>query len=204
MKRRMTVARLGDGRLVLGNGIALDDAAMKQLEAFGAPAFILAPNGFHRLDLHAWKQRYPKLRILAGAEARVKIAQAAEVAGGFELVPKDAAVSVEAVAGNKMGEPVMIVRSPSGRTAAIFPGDTLMNHLRVRGLPGVIFSLLGFHGELQVPRLVKWIGLRSKSALREHLLRIADLPGLAHVVTSHGPVISSDAAAALRRAAQAL
>lgn len=204
MKRRMTVARLSDGRLVLGNGIALDDASMLALEGFGEPAFVLAPNGFHRLDLHAYRQRYPKLRILAGEEARARVAQAAQVDGGFELLPKDAGVTVEPIAGMKMGEPVLLVRSPSGRSAAVFPGDTLMNHARVRGVPGLLFSLLGFHGDLRVPRLIKWIGMRSKPALREHLLRIAALPGLAHVVTSHGPVLSTGAVAALRRAAERL
>ncbi|HEY4102773.1 MAG TPA: hypothetical protein VGM44_02745, partial [Polyangiaceae bacterium] len=42
--RRMTVARLDDGRLVIFSAIALDEQEMARLEAFGTPAFLVVPN----------------------------------------------------------------------------------------------------------------------------------------------------------------
>jgi hypothetical protein len=48
IRRRMTVAKLANGGLVIHNAIALDDASMKELEAFGEPAYLVVPNGFYR------------------------------------------------------------------------------------------------------------------------------------------------------------
>ena len=61
--RRMTVVRLGDVRLVIFNAVALDEEEMRVLEEFGTPAFLIVPNGHHRLDAKIWKNRYPQLTI---------------------------------------------------------------------------------------------------------------------------------------------
>src|SRR6266702_2370426 len=65
LSRRMCIARLGDGRLLLMNGVPLREEAMREVEAFGKPSFLLVPNGYHRLGIAAFKQRYPQLRVLA-------------------------------------------------------------------------------------------------------------------------------------------
>src|ERR1044072_7121376 len=74
-QRRMTVARRSDGKLVIHNPIALDDAEMKELEAFGKPAFLVVPNGFHRMDSQIYKQRYPDIAVLCPQRAQKKIAE---------------------------------------------------------------------------------------------------------------------------------
>jgi len=56
--RRMTVARLRDGRLVIYSAIALDEAEMAALERFGVPTFLIVPGDRHRMDAKIWKQRY--------------------------------------------------------------------------------------------------------------------------------------------------
>ena len=63
LKRTMVVARRNDGKLVIHSGIALDDAGMAEIERFGSPAFLIVPNGGHRLDAPAYKKRYPSLRV---------------------------------------------------------------------------------------------------------------------------------------------
>ena len=55
--RRMTVARLYDGRLVVYSAIALDELEMQALEAFGEPSFLVVPNDIHRMDAKIWKDR---------------------------------------------------------------------------------------------------------------------------------------------------
>jgi hypothetical protein len=203
LKRRMGIARLGGGQLLLLNAIALDDPSMKQIEAWGEPAFALTANGFHRLDLGSYKVRYPKLRILAAPAARKRIAQVAAVDGWLELLPREPGLSVEQVAGAKMGD-VAFTASAGSRSSLCFPGDVLMNVAPVRGFPGLLLHLLGFVGELRVPWLIRWIGVSDRKALKTHLLRLADTPGLQHVFTCHGPVISADPSGAIRRAAQSL
>src|SRR6476661_1537254 len=79
LPRRMTVVRLGDSRLVIWSAIALDDDAMATLEAFGHPAFLLVPNGHHRLDASAWKHRYPLLQVVAPGGSRAKIEEVVPV-----------------------------------------------------------------------------------------------------------------------------
>jgi hypothetical protein len=202
-KRRMGIARLGGGQLVFLNAVALDEPSMKQIESWGEPAFAIAPNGFHRLDLGAYKLRYPKLRVLAGQGARKRVGEIAQVDGWLELLPDDPGLVIEEVAGTKMGDVVCTARA-AFRASLCFPGDVLMNAPPGRGVPGLLVSVLGFAGDLHVPRLIRWVGVRDRKALKAHLARLADTPGLQHLFTCHGPVISVDPSGALRRAALAL
>jgi hypothetical protein len=203
MKRRMGIARLGTGELVFLNAIALDEPAMRELEAWGRPAFVVAPNGFHRIDLGSYKARYPQLKILAAPAARKRIAEVTPVDGWLELLPRDAGLVVEPIAGSKTGEVVCAARAAS-RAALCFPGDVLANMTPMPGLGGLVASALGFTGDLRVPRLVRWIGVSDRRALAAHLLRLADTEGLQCVFTCHGPVVSVDPMGALRRAAEGL
>ena len=63
LQRCMTVVRLADGRLLIWSAMALDDASMQELEAWGTPAFLIVPSALHRLDAPAYKARYPKLSV---------------------------------------------------------------------------------------------------------------------------------------------
>src|SRR5512143_2829371 len=53
--RVMTIVKLASGGLVIHNAIALEEDAMKELEAFGDPEILIVPNGFHRLDAKVYK-----------------------------------------------------------------------------------------------------------------------------------------------------
>jgi hypothetical protein len=200
LKRRMGIARLRGGQLVFLNAVALDAAAMQDIERWGEPAFVIAGNGYHRIDLGAYKVRYPRLRVLASPPARKRVAAIAPVDGWLDLLPRDPGVAVEAVAGTKMGDVVCTARAGE-RASLCFPGDVLMNMQPARGFPGLLLRLLGFIGELRVPRLIRWIGIKDSGALKAELLRLADTPGLQHVFTCHGPVVSVNPSGALRRAA---
>src|SRR5690349_21746025 len=81
MNRRMSAVRLGDGRLVLHNAVPLAEPAMRELEAFGTPSLLVVPNGFHRLDVHAWKERYPRLTVVCPPPSRLRVARAVAVDG---------------------------------------------------------------------------------------------------------------------------
>lgn len=203
LTRRMGIARLLDGRLIFLNAVALDDAAMREIEGWGEPAFAVPGNGFHRLDLGAYKVRYPKLQMLATAPAFARISAVVRVDGGLEKLPADPAVRVEEVAGTRNCEPVAIC-SAGGKVGLCFPGDLLANARPMPGIGGFIAGLAGFVGELRVPRIMRLIGIRDVPAVRAHLLRLAALPGLVHVFGCHGPVVSQDASGALRQAAEAL
>ena len=69
--RRMCIARTTDGRLLFLNAMPLREEAMRKIETFGDPACLLVPNSLHRLDIAAFKLRYPELRILTGPRWRI-------------------------------------------------------------------------------------------------------------------------------------
>jgi hypothetical protein len=62
MARVMTIARRSDGGLVVHNAIAVEDAVMAEIEAWGPIAAIVVPNGYHRLDAKVFHDRYPAAR----------------------------------------------------------------------------------------------------------------------------------------------
>ncbi|HTU63347.1 MAG TPA: hypothetical protein VMF89_33025, partial [Polyangiales bacterium] len=74
IRRTMTVARDERGRLLLHSAIAMDAQRMAALEALGTPTWLVVPNGYHRLDAPAYKQRFPALHVVApsGSAARVR------------------------------------------------------------------------------------------------------------------------------------
>jgi hypothetical protein len=194
-QRRMSVARRSDGKLVIHNPIALDDAEMAELEAFGAPAFLIVPNGFHRMDSSIYKQRYPAIVVLCPRAAMKKISQVVEVSGHLDELPKDESVELFHLRGMKDREGALRVRS-NGSTALVF-NDTLLNMPKQGGLPGFFMAPTG---TLSVPRFTRWMMAASSADLKSHLEDLAASPGLSLVVPGHGAVIANDAASELQRA----
>jgi hypothetical protein len=200
--RVMTVAKLADGRLVIHGAIALDEAEMKELEAFGTPAFRVVPNGGQRLDPAAYKQRYPKMTVVAPEASKAKVEQVVKVddtAGSFG----DDSVRYEPIAGTVEG--ALVVRSPGGATLVL--NDAVMNMApgSIKGFGGFVSGVLGFYGpEPKVAPLAKMMVYKDKKAARAHLEKLADTPGLTRVIVSHGKPITGEPAAAVKRAVASL
>lgn len=194
-QRRMSVARRSDGGLVIHNPIALAEAEMKELEAFGTPAYLVVPNAFHRQDSLIYKQRYPKLSVLCPQAARKKVSQIVDVAGNLDEMPKDEAVEIFHLRGMKEREGAIRVRQ-GGQTGLIF-NDTLLNVPAEGGLKGYFLAPTG---RLGVPRFTRWFLMKSGQELKEHLQELVSSPGLSHVVPGHGTVIASSAKDALGEA----
>jgi hypothetical protein len=201
LKRVMTVARLDDGRLVIHNGIALADIQMRQLEAFGTPAFLIVPNAFHRQDAAAFKHRYPGLTVLAPSGSRAKVEQKVAVDGTLEEFPPDDTVRFERLGGVADVEGAMLVRSPDGTTLVLT--DAMFNMDRKRDVLGFLFTtIMGSAPGPRVTRLAKLLLVKDKAALRRDLERYAALPDLQRLVVAHEKVATGrEARAALLQAA---
>jgi hypothetical protein len=202
MNRRMSMARLGDGALVFHNAVALDDGSMRAIEAFGRPAFLVVPNGFHRLDVHAWKERYPQAAVLCPPAVRARVAQVVTVDGGWELLPRDPALEAVPLDGSRWGEAALLVRS--GARASLLFGDTVMNIPHQGGVGGLVLRLVGSSGGPKVTRIARLLTVSDARALAAHLERLAATPGLARLVPSHGDLVEGDAGAVLRDVAARL
>ncbi|HEX3774597.1 MAG TPA: hypothetical protein VHV51_09045 [Polyangiaceae bacterium] len=82
LERVMVVVRLAGGKLLIHNGIALDENSMAEIERFGTPAYLIVPSGGHRLDAPAYKKRYPGLKVFAPRGARAKVAEVCRAFAG--------------------------------------------------------------------------------------------------------------------------
>jgi len=204
LRRVMTVARLADGRLVIHNAIALDDEEMARLEAWGEPAFLVVPNGWHRLDAAIFKARYPKIRVLAPAGSRKLVEQVLAVEGGIDEVTAagDPGVSMEHLEGLKEKEGVL--RVTSGEQATLVFNDAIFNLPHGKGFFGLVFRVMGSTGGAKVSPLFKMMAVKDKKAYATHLARLAATPGLNRLIMSHGAMIEEDAAKVLAEVALAV
>lgn len=205
LKRVMTVARRRDGRLVVHNAIALEEPAMREIEAWGTPAFLVVPNGWHRLDAPAFKARYPQITVLCPRGARKKVAEVVAVDGTYDDFPRDDdSVTLEHVPGVRDVEGVMTVRSSDGATTLVF-NDLLFNMPHLPGVQGLVLRYVtASSGGPRIARIARIAMVRDKAAVRGALERLADTPGLARVIVSHHETIAADPARALRAVAATL
>jgi hypothetical protein len=204
LKRVMTVVRTRDGRLVIHNAIAMREPEMKELEAWGQPAYLLVPNGNHRLDALAYKRRYPSLEVFAPKGARQKVEEVIAVDGVYEDFPPLEDVRLATLPGVGETEGVMTVTSSDGVTVVL--NDAVFNMDRKRDPLGFFFTtLLGSAPGPRVSRLAKLIFVKDKKALRLELERLSALPGLTRLIVAHEKVASGhEASAALRQASEYL
>jgi len=195
----MAVARLGDGRLVVYNAIALDDAEMQTLEAWGRPAFLVVPSAGHRNDAKIWKQRYPEMKVIAPAGAKKRVEEVVPVddtRGDFG----DPTVRFVAPDCTEARDCLLEVHSARGVTLII--NDLVVNMPHVRGIGGLIFRLLGFTGPSpKVAPIARMMLVRDRAGLKSLLEQLAERKNLVRVVMSHGHPIERDCAGALRAAA---
>jgi len=198
VQRQMVMAKLDDGRVVIHNAIALEDAEMAELEAWGEPSVIFVPNGFHRQDAFIWKQRYPKAKVLAPAAAKKRVAKAVPVDGAIEDAPNDAHVRILPLAGMP-AEGLLEVTSDSGVTLTFCDG--VMN---MRKLGGPMGFFLGPTGQVATPRAMRWFFVKDKAAFAQQLEQLAATPRLERLCFGHGNPVTEDPAGELRKVAAAL
>ncbi len=197
LRRVMTFARRTDGGLVIHNGIALDDAGMRELEAAGEPMLLVVPNGYHRIDAPAYKKRYPKLKVVCPAGARKKVEQVVPVDYTYADVPNDPDVTLRHVAGAKEGEGVMIVQS--GDRSSIVFNDLVFNMPHLPGFTGWLFrTIFASTGGPKVSRLGRWLLVGDKRAFADDMRALAATPGLVRVIVSHHEMITNAPAQTLR------
>ena len=201
LKRNMTVVRLDSGELLIHNAVALGEAAMKEIEAFGTPAYLIAPSQYHRVDTARFKHRYPQLRVYTPRNARSKIEEVVKVDGTYEDLPARDDVRFESPVALGGLEGVMLVRSKDGTTVVL--NDAVFNMDKKQDFLGyLITTLMGSAPGPRVSRLAKAAIVKDKKGFRADLERFAAMPDLVRVIVAHEKLASgADAAAALRTAA---
>jgi hypothetical protein len=200
--RRMTVVRLRDSRLVVWSAIALDAKEMATFEAFGRPAFLVVPNDHHRLDAKVWKDRYPKLKVVAPKGSRAKVEKVVPV---DTMAPDfgDPNVRFVTVAGTRDREAALVVRTRNGTTLVL--NDLVGNIRDASGVSGWLLGLAGFAGtSARIPRVVKRNLVKDANALRAQLLQWAEMETLKRILVAHGEAIEANPRQTLRDLAASL
>jgi hypothetical protein len=198
--RRMTVIGLAGGGVAVWSAISLDADQMARLDAQGPVKFLIVPNQGHRLDLKAWKSRYPAARVIAPPSARASVEEAAPVDATEDIIG-DANIVFDLVAGTKADEFALIVSRGDGKTLIL--NDILSNVRHPRGLGANIMArLLGFGVKRpRTSRPVRRMYVSTPAAVAQQFRGWAKMPGLNRIIVSHGDVITEAPGAALERAA---
>ncbi|MCC6808298.1 MAG: hypothetical protein IT381_12820 [Deltaproteobacteria bacterium] len=184
VKRVMSIARLQDGRLVVHNAVALDEPEMKKLEAWGTPAFLIVPGGFHRQDAKIWKLRYPQMKVLCPEGAKKNVGAVVAPEGTYEDLPADPRVKLATFAGMKKGEGYLSVQAPNGDTTIVV-NDAICNMPKASPLSftGLFMAPTGV---ASVPRVMRMMLMNDKRAFRAQLEALAADATLKRVVLAHG------------------
>ena len=163
---------------------------------------MIVPNGHHRLDAKIWKDRYPRLQVIAPAGARAKVEKAVPV-DATHADFNDPHVALVTVPGTRENEAALEVRGPNGTTLIL--NDVVGNIQKTSGFGGWFLRLMRFAGnEPRIPIPVRLTMIRDKAAFAAQLRRWAELPSLKRIVVSHGSTIDYNTTGILRKLATSL
>ncbi|WP_428268233.1 hypothetical protein [Haliangium sp.] len=201
LRRQMLVARTSDGRLLIHNGVALEEPLMKRIEDWGRPTWLVVPNGWHRLDAPSFKARYPDIQVIAPRGSRGKIEQVVPVDIDYDqfepVLGEDGEPELRLfhLRGLRDAEGMVELRSRDGVT--LICNDAIFNQPHLPGVFGAIYRLLGQSGRPKVTIIARWFMMKDKRAFAEHLRELAQIPNLARVAPAHIDLITGDPAAVL-------
>ncbi|MBL9038846.1 MAG: hypothetical protein JNG84_10050 [Archangium sp.] len=192
--RRMSIVRRSDGSLLFFNAIPVPEETLAAVRSLGTPAALIVPNRYHALDAAPFAE---KLGVPAFAPA-VAIAPLAERVRCRPIseLPADAVVQVVTIDGFSTDEVCLVI----GGTLIV--GDVVTNAPHGRGLYALMMRFIGFTGpEPRLPPPVRKRVGRDMNVLRRNLRALAQTPGLARLIPSHGDVFEGNVPAALERIA---
>lgn len=199
VRRRMMIVRLTSGDLLFYNAVPLSEEALAEVRAWGRPALLVIANFAHCIDGVAFRD---KLGLKAyGPTMDVKLRAKIQLDGDLSAMPSDPSYSIEGVAGCKLGEPMLTVRSGADRSrTTLVVADVLMNNPNVPGVRGLFFRLAGFTPGPRVATVFRMMFVSDKAAVHAEYDRWIQTPGLVRLIPTHGAIVDRDPVGALRTA----
>jgi hypothetical protein len=198
LPRRMTVVRLKSGDLAIFSAIAMREAEMAELEAFGKPGFLIVPSVRHRLDAPNYARRYPGITVVAPRAGAEKIGEVVAVNTSTPDFGDSTVRYVEIAA-----DSALEVDGEDGLT--IIVNDLIGDIHDQSGLGGWLLKVMGFAGDdPHVPGPVKLALGKHKSAVATQFRGWAERADLRRIIVSHGDSIEEDPRGALRKLAASI
>jgi hypothetical protein len=186
--RRMTIVSLRDGRSAIWSAIPVDEPTMGRIESMGRIAFLIVPNPGHRLDVRAWKSRFPDARVVCTSGAREGVEKVIPVDVVGDAL-EDPAVHVLTVPGLAEKEAALSVER-EGRVTLVL-NDILANVRHPRGLGAQIMARafgFGVHRP-QMPSVCRRMYVKDAKLTAAWLEQWSRDRRVARIVVSHGEVI---------------
>jgi hypothetical protein len=183
---RMTVMRLAGPRLLLHSPVAAGAELVREVQALGPVAFIVAPNRFHHLFVGEWQRACPEASVYAAPGLERKRPDL-RIAGLLTDEPEPGwagTIDQVLVSGFPLANEVVFFHRPS---ATLVASDLAFNvGSSSPPLTRFVFRLGGGYGRLS-PTLLERLFVRDRSAFRRSLTRILEWP-FERVVVAHGQV----------------
>ena len=189
--RRMTIVSLAGGRSAVWSAIPVDDPTMAKIAAMGRLAFLIVPNPGHRLDVRAWKARFPDAQVACTSGARGEVAKVIPVDVVDDAL-EDPAVHILTVPG-LVGKEAALSVERQGRVTLVL-NDIVANVRHPQGLGAQIMARafgFGVHRP-EMPRVCRRVYVKDASATAAWLEHWSHDDRLVRIVVSHGDVIAEN------------
>ena len=198
--RRMTVVALDRKRSAIFSPMPLRENSMTEIEALGAPAYLIVPNGGHRLDLRPFHARFPKAKIVTAPGSKSRVEEAVQPAQTRATLGRHAKLLT--LAG--CNERELVLRIDRDNDVTLVTNDVIGHVGHPEGLGAKLMSrLLGFGPRAQVTRPAKWFFIKDRAALAAQFRDWAKIDGLRRLIPSHGDIVDRPSAL-LERLAKSL
>lgn len=199
--RRMTIVSLERGGTLVWSPISLGEAAMEHVLSAGPVRIIVVPSSSHRLDLAAWKARFPNAKVIAPRGTKTAVGEAAHVDSTRDTV-RDSAIQLRTFPGLKQNEFFLRLEREDGVSLLI--NDMLANVRHPNGVgANVMARLFGFGVKRpRTPNIVRRSCVGDPAVVAAHFRSLAAIPNLRRIIPSHGDIIDRRPVEALLRAAE--
>jgi hypothetical protein len=186
---RMTVVRLPDSKLLLHSPIAANADLVREVEALGSVAYLIAPNKLHHLFVADWKRACPDAEIYVAHGLETKRPDL-EIAGLLRDEPESGwrdQLDQVPLSGFPFANEVVFFHRPSSTLIAT---DLAFNFgADSPPMTRFAFRLMGTYGRL-APTILERLLVRDRLAFRRSLERILEWP-FERVIVAHGEVCES-------------
>lgn len=187
----MILVRLPSGGLLVHSPTFGGDQVYAEVEAYGRPEVLLAPNHYHHLSLQRYRERYPDARAVCSDGARPRLEKKGHAGLGrldqIALFPGAHFLELPHV---KNGEVWISLPGEGGPTFIVCDG---LFHLPKAppGAIGLILRALGVAPGLKLSRTFRWL-IRDRRAYRAWLLETLQSERPRRVLFSHGDPLVDD------------
>jgi uncharacterized protein DUF4823/uncharacterized protein DUF4336 len=194
---RMTVIRLADRRLLVHSPVAAAPELVREVQALGPVAYLVAPNRLHHLFVGEWQRAFPgaSVYVAPGLESKRPDLQIAGVLGDAPEAGWADAVDQVSIRGIPSTNEVVFFHRPS---ATLIVSDLAFNvGASSPLLTRIAFRISGAYGRLS-PTFLERVLVRDRAAFRRSLTRILEWP-FERVIVAHGEICERGGRVALAR-----